>query len=68
MTVDSEDKRRDIGGVPPVPDGTIDAEDRRHIAGIPRTPGAAAPATWSASNLTATLSVSSILTATLGVA
>ena len=34
MAIDSEDKRRQIGGVPPIPDGTIDEADRRRIAGI----------------------------------
>lgn len=33
MAIDSEDKRRSIAGIPPVPDGTISEEDRRRIAG-----------------------------------
>lgn len=38
MPVDDEDKRRSVAGVPMVPDGTIDAEDRRHVSGVYRGP------------------------------
>jgi len=38
MTIDTENKRRSVANwichIPPVPDGSIDAADRIHVAGL----------------------------------
>ena len=34
MALDTENERRAAAGLPPVPDGTIDAKDRRQITGL----------------------------------
>jgi len=39
MPIDDEAKRRRVSGVPPLPDSTLDEEDRSHIAGIYFMPG-----------------------------
>lgn len=36
MAIDNENKRRSVIGIFPVPDGSINAGDRRHIAGFYR--------------------------------
>ena len=33
MAIDSENKRRSVMGIMPIPDGVIDAVDRMHISG-----------------------------------
>lgn len=44
MAIDSEDKRRSVAVVPPVPDSDLDsAADRMHIAGFYRGITPAAP-------------------------
>lgn len=43
MAIDTEDKRRSVAGIPMNPDGTINAQDRQHIAGFYRGIAAAAP-------------------------
>lgn len=35
MPIDEEKQRRSVAGIPPVPDGVIDASDRAGIAGLP---------------------------------
>jgi hypothetical protein len=34
MAIDTENKRRVITGILPVPDGSIDTNDRRHVTGL----------------------------------
>jgi hypothetical protein len=58
MAIDTENKRRFVGGVPPRPDGAIDSADRRHIAGI-------YPFGVTSTSLCGSLSGDSLLTGTL---
>lgn len=43
MALDTPNKRAAAGGVMPMPDGTIDAADRRQVAGVYPMDGAAPP-------------------------
>lgn len=36
MPIDTENKRRSVLGILPVPDGSIDAQDRRQVLGLYR--------------------------------